>query len=147
MLSSLRHDRYSVIADAQWTYTPETGRFNEYDPYVSEHHHVAKRDAPSGTGLRLAEAIVAATPRKTRIETKALQGAIAPDALHLVSLRAGAAFGRHEVGFDGPVDTITLCHAARGRDGFASGALYAAEWVRNKKGLFEFSDVLQGEAE
>ena len=122
-------------------------RFDEYDPYVSEHHHVAKRDAPSGTGLRLAEAVVAANPRKTRLQTGAPAGAIAPEALHVVSLRAGAAFGRHEVGFDSPVDTVTLSHAAHGRDGFASGALHAAEWIRDKKGLFEFSSILEGDAQ
>ena len=122
-------------------------RFDEYDPYVSEHHHVAKRDAPSGTGLRLAEAIVAASPRKTRIQTEPLEGAISPEALHVVSLRAGAAFGRHEVGFDSLVDTVTLCHAAHGLDGFAGGALYAAEWIRGRKGLFEFSGILKGDAE
>ncbi len=122
-------------------------RFAEYDPYVSEHHHVAKRDAPSGTGLRLAEAVVAANPRKTRVQTGAPAGAIAPEALHVVSLRAGAAFGRHEVGFDSPVDNVTLSHVAHGRDGFASGALHAAEWIRDKKGLFEFSSILGGDAE
>ena len=122
-------------------------RFEEYDPYLSEHHHVAKRDAPSGTALRLAEAVVAASPRKTRIQTEPLRGAISPDALHVVSLRAGAAFGRHEVGFDSPVDTVTLCHSAHGLNGFASGALYAAEWIRGKQGLFEFSGILGGDAE
>lgn len=123
------------------------GRFDEYDPYVSEHHHVAKQDAPSGTGLRLAQAIVESHPRKARIQTQALEAAIDPDALHVVSLRAGAAFGRHEVGFDSPVDTVTLSHAAHGRDGFASGALYAAEWIRGKRGLFEFSSILGGDEE
>ena len=53
----------------------------------------------------------------------------------------------HEVGFDSPVNTVTLCHAAHGLDGFASGALYAAEWIRGKEGVFEFSGILKGDAE
>ena len=62
-------------------------------------------------------------------------------------LGSGAAFGRHEVGFDSAVDSVTLQHSAHGRDGFASGALYAAEWIRGRQGLFEFSGILEGDSE
>jgi 4-hydroxy-tetrahydrodipicolinate reductase len=58
------------------------------------------------------------------------------------SNRAGAHPGTHEVGFDSAADTITLRHAARSREGFARGALKAAQWIPGKKGVFEFSDVL-----
>lgn len=116
--------------------------FPEYDPYVVEHHHRDKVDAPSGTALRLAEQLLAHTERKTRIQVGNPTGKIAPDALHVVSLRAGAAFGRHGLCFDSPTDTVELVHSARNREGFARGALYAAEWIRGKKGVFEFADLL-----
>jgi 4-hydroxy-tetrahydrodipicolinate reductase len=118
-------------------------RFPDYDPYVVEHHHRGKLDAPSGTAQRLAESLVAGIGRKRRIETASGDGAIAPDALHVVSVRAGAAFGHHEVGLDSPADLIRIVHTARGREGFARGALLAASWVRGKRGVFEFSEILR----
>lgn len=116
--------------------------FPQYDPYVVEHHHRDKVDAPSGTALRLAEGLVGLIDRKTRIQAGNPAGKIDPDALHVASLRAGAAFGRHAVGFDGSSDVVELVHTARNREGFARGALFAAEWVRGKKGVFEFADLL-----
>jgi len=121
-------------------------RFPEYDPYVIEHHHRGKADAPSGTALRLAEAVVAGVGRKTRIQVAPGAGAIAPDALSVGVVRAGAAFGHHEVGLDGPADLIRVVHTARGREGFARGALLAARWVRGRRGVFEFTQVLEDEA-
>jgi len=118
-------------------------RFPDYDPYVVEYHHRGKVDAPSGTAHRLAEALVAEIARKSRIETASGHGAIAPDALHVASVRAGAAFGHHEVGFDSPADLIRIVHTARGREGFARGALLAASWVRGRKGVYEFSEILR----
>jgi 4-hydroxy-tetrahydrodipicolinate reductase len=116
--------------------------FPEYDPYVVEHHHRDKVDAPSGTALRLAERLLERTKRKTRIQTGNPTGKIAPDALQVASLRAGAAFGRHTLAFDSPTDTVELVHTARNREGFARGALFAAKWIRGKKGVFEFADLL-----
>lgn len=117
-------------------------QFSEYDPYVAEQHHREKVDAPSGTALRLAELLLERTERKTRIQAGNPAGKIAPEALHVASVRAGAAHGRHAVGFDSATDVVELVHTARSREGFARGALFAAEWVRGKKGVFEFSDLL-----
>jgi 4-hydroxy-tetrahydrodipicolinate reductase len=117
-------------------------RFEDYDPYVLEHHHRGKVDAPSGTALHLGEAVVAAMSRKERMQIGNPKGRISPDALHVASLRAGTAFGRHVVGFDGPADTLELSLTARSREGLAQGALYAAEWIRGKKGFYEFSQCL-----
>lgn len=117
--------------------------FAEYDPYVAEHHHRAKRDHPSGTAQRLAERIVAAMSRKTHIVAGHPDGAIAPDALHVSSVRAGAAFGHHVVGFDADTEHLQLVHTAKGRQGFARGAVYAAEWVRSRTGTHEFADIIQ----
>jgi len=117
-------------------------RFPAYDPYVLEHHHRDKVDAPSGTALQLAERLLARTRRKSRMQVGNPVGKIPPEALHVASLRAGAAFGRHGVGFDGATDSVELVHTARNREGFARGALFAAEWIQGKRGVFEFSEVL-----
>lgn len=116
--------------------------FPDYDPFVVERHHRGKKDAPSGTAHVLAERLIGRLKRKSRIQAGNPEGAIAPEALHVVSVRAGEAFGHHEVSFDGASDTVTIAHTARSREGFARGAVYAAEWIRGKKGFFEFSSTL-----
>jgi 4-hydroxy-tetrahydrodipicolinate reductase len=117
------------------------GRFAQLDPdldpYVLEHHHRGKADAPSGTARRLAEAVLEGCPRK-RAWTL---GPPAPDELAIAALRAGAEFGSHTVGLDGPAETIQLTHQARSRLVFAQGALRAARWLRGRKGLFTFDDA------
>ena len=119
-------------------------RFPEYDPYLLEHHHRGKSDAPSGTAVRLSDTLLASLDRKSRVLTEPPDGTIEPSALHVVSLRAGHAFGTHEVGFDGEADKIILRHEARGRQGFARGAILASEWILGKTGIFTFDDVLFG---
>jgi len=121
-------------------------RFPEYDPYLLEHHHRGKSDAPSGTAVHLSEALLSSLDWKDRILAEPPDGEIHPAALHVVSLRAGHAFGTHEVGFDGDADKIVLRHEARGRQGFARGAILAAEWILGKTGIFTFDDVLFGRA-
>lgn len=101
----------------------------EYDPWIYEIHHRMKLDAPSGTALKLRDLLAA--------EYGARQICVA-------SARAGAIPGQHTVGWDSEADTITLTHTARSRKGFALGALRAAEWVRARRGLYEFSEVLFG---
>ena len=64
--------------------------------------------------------------------------------IDVASNRAGAIAGTHEIGFDSPADTITLRHTARSREGFAQGAVKAAEWINGKKGFYEFADILFG---
>ena len=61
----------------------------------------------------------------------------------MTSVRAGYIPGTHELGFDSEADTIILRHTARGRQGFAEGALHAARWIAGRKGFFSFADVLQ----
>ena len=104
----------------------------EYEAYAWEIHHSAKKDAPSGTLLKLVEEIhMAGYDRKVDVGSN----------------RAGAIPGTHEIGFDSGADTITLRHTARNREGFALGAIRAAEWVAEKKGFYEFSDILfEGQA-
>lgn len=99
----------------------------EYEAWGWEIHHSAKKDAPSGTLKKLSDGMRAAGYTGS---------------LSLSSNRAGAHPGTHEIGFDSPADTITLRHSARGREGFARGALQAAQWIAGKQGFFEFKDIL-----
>ena len=101
-------------------------KFPEYETFLEEQHHSRKLDAPSGTALKLKE-IVAEHIKKD---------------LTIAATRAGNIPGTHRVGFDGPSDQILLEHTARSREGFASGAITAAEWIVGKKGFFEFTDVI-----
>jgi 4-hydroxy-tetrahydrodipicolinate reductase len=93
----------------------------EYEAWAWEIHHSAKKDAPSGTLLKLVESMKAAG-YESRID--------------VASNRAGRIAGTHEIGFDSAADTITLRHTARSREGFARGALRAAQWIKGRKGLF-----------
>jgi 4-hydroxy-tetrahydrodipicolinate reductase len=99
----------------------------EYESWAWEAHHSAKKDAPSGTMLKLIDDMRRAGYSK-RIDVS--------------STRAGKIPGTHEIGFDSAADTITLTHTARSREGFARGALKAAKWVVGKKGFYEFSEIL-----
>ncbi len=104
--------------------------FPMYDPYLTEAHHKFKKDAPSGTALELKRCIEPALPGRE---------------VPVASVRAGFIPGTHELAFDSEADTVILRHTARGRQGFAEGALYAARWVVGKKGLFSFAEVLEEE--
>jgi 4-hydroxy-tetrahydrodipicolinate reductase len=104
-------------------------RHDQYDPFLVEAHHKFKKDAPSGTAL-----VIAKLMRES-------YGDRAPEA---VAIRAGHIPGAHEVGFDSEADTITLTHTARSREGFAAGAVLAAEKIVDKQGVYEFSELLFG---
>jgi 4-hydroxy-tetrahydrodipicolinate reductase len=99
----------------------------DYEAWAWEIHHSAKKDAPSGTLLALVREMQAAG-YKGNIDQS--------------SNRAGKIAGTHEIGFDSAVDTITLRHTARSREGFARGALRAAQMIQGRKGVFEFKDLL-----
>ena len=101
-------------------------KFPEYETFIEEQHHSRKLDAPSGTALKIKE-IVAEHIKKD---------------FTITATRAGNIPGTHRVGFDGPADQILLEHTARSREGFAFGAIAAAEWIVGKKGHYEFSHVI-----
>jgi len=125
---------YSVGVNAFYRIVAEASRLlasqPEYGAWAWEIHHSTKKDAQSGTLLKLVEEM-----------KKAGYGR----AIDVSSNRAGAHPGTHEVGFDSGADTITLRHTARSREGFARGALKAAQWVIGQKGFHEFSDVIFSE--
>jgi 4-hydroxy-tetrahydrodipicolinate reductase len=98
-----------------------------YGAWAWEIHHSTKKDAPSGTLLALVDEMRAAGYPRT---------------VDVSSNRTGAHPGTHEIGFDSAADTITLRHTARSREGFARGALKAAQWIPGKKGVFEFKEIL-----
>jgi 4-hydroxy-tetrahydrodipicolinate reductase len=97
-----------------------------YAPFIEEAHHNRKRDAPSGTALKLRDL---------------MSEHLGPD-IPTSSTRAGYIPGTHRVGFDSEADQILLTHTARSRQGFANGALLAAHWIIGRTGFFEFTDVI-----
>lgn len=102
-------------------------RHRSFGAWVHELHHAAKKDAPSGTALQL----------KAGMERAGYEREVG-----VSSVRAGSIPGTHEVGFDGPSDTITLTHTVRDRAVFARGALEAARWLVGKHGWFTMRDLL-----
>ncbi len=117
--------------------------FTEYDPFIHEFHHNKKADSPSGTAVMLGNIVLDGIDRKTTIVSEELKRQINPEELHISSTRGGSIPGTHIVSFDSPVDTIELKHTARGREGFASGAVAAAEWIEDKTGFFSINDMMQ----
>lgn len=99
--------------------------FESYDPFLEEAHHKFKLDAPSGTAHTLKQIVERELGREV------------PTA----STRAGYIPGTHTVGFDSEVDTLTITHTARSRAGFAEGAIVAAQWIVERKGFHEFSQI------
>lgn len=122
---------------------PLLDRLPEYDAFVHEVHHVRKVDSPSGTALLLGNTLLNGISRKRRLETETQHARIDPEALHVTSTRAGTVFGEHVVGIDSRYDRISLMHEARGREGFAFGAIKSAEWLLGRKGLYTLDDVLK----
>ncbi len=98
----------------------------DYAPFIEEAHHNRKRDAPSGTALKLRDL---------------MSEYLGPD-IPTSSTRAGFIPGTHRVGFDSEADQVLLTHTARSRQGFASGALLAAHWIKGRTGVFEFAQVI-----
>jgi 4-hydroxy-tetrahydrodipicolinate reductase len=103
-------------------------RFPQYAAGMEERHHSQKKDAPSGTALRLAS------------EVKGGSGGKLDPAI--VSSRVGAEVGLHTLFFDSPDDVVEITHRARSRDGFARGAVIAAEMLRGRKGLIRFDELV-----
>ena len=100
--------------------------YPEYTPHMTEVHHIHKLDAPSGTAKTLQESIGSERLPVTSIE----------------SIREGEVPGIHTVTWDSDIDSISISHSAKSRNGFALGAVIAAEWLRGKTGWHEFHEVL-----
>lgn len=113
----------------------------DFDIALHEVHHTGKRDAPSGTALRLAEIVLQRSDRKTEIAVQGAQEPIRPEQLGVTAQRLGSVFGEHTVSIDSSAETLRIEHQAKSREGFADGALMAAQWIRHRKGLHYFEEV------
>ena len=111
----------------------------EYMVEVREVHHTQKKDAPSGTAISLAEQIMEKISwKKSWINEKADD----PAKLEIISERRDPAPGTHQIKYHSSIDDIEIIHTAHSRLGFASGALLAAEFIQQRKGVFHMGDVL-----
>jgi len=119
--------------------------FNDYDVGGFEAHHNKKLDSPSGTAKTLAEGVLSKIERKNKIVWETLDRKPAADELHFPSLRMGHVPGTHSLFFDSQADTIEITHTARSREGFASGAVLAAQWLtlKERHGIFTIDDMLK----
>lgn len=113
---------YRIVQQASALFASVEG----YAPFIEEAHHNRKRDAPSGTALKLRDL---------------MSEHLGPE-IPTSSTRAGYIPGTHRVGFDSEADQVLLTHTARSRQGFASGALLAAHWIAGRRGVFEFTEVV-----
>lgn len=111
----------------------------EYDVVMKEIHHTAKKDAPSGTAVTLAEQILSHLNRKKNWVNREKQ---TDTELPIISERIDPAPGTHHVRYFSDIDDIEIIHTAHNRKGFALGAVMAAEYISNKKGIFSMKDVL-----
>jgi 4-hydroxy-tetrahydrodipicolinate reductase len=115
---------------------------HDYKPSITEIHHTEKLDQPSGTAITTAEYILQELKTLNEWELNDSTSKIDLDKLPIISKRIENVPGTHEVRFSSDIDELTLTHKAHNRKGFALGAVIAAEWIQNKKGLFTMSDVL-----
>ena len=110
-----------------------------YDVNMTEIHHTQKLDAPSGTALTLADGILGKVSRKKQW---VLQDSGKDEDLWINAIRTGKVTGDHEVMYESVFDSLSIKHSAKDRRGFATGALVAAEFIRDRKGFFTMKDVL-----
>lgn len=111
----------------------------QYEVSIEEIHHTQKKDAPSGTAITLAEQILQEMPRKKNWINDI---ADKKEALSIISKREDPAPGTHSIKYYSEIDTIEIVHTAHNREGFARGAVIAAEYIYGKKGIFSMKEVL-----
>ncbi|MBC3788972.1 4-hydroxy-tetrahydrodipicolinate reductase [Spirosoma utsteinense] len=119
--------------------------YPSYQVSMTEIHHTEKKDAPSGTAITLAEGVMQHLPAKRRWVVNEPGNeplVVAQDAIEIESLREGVVPGTHTVRYDSAVDRIEISHVAHSREGFALGAVIAAEWIAGREGIFGMNDLL-----
>ena len=121
-------NEYAARLMAQW---------KEYDVSIEEIHHLEKKDAPSGTAITIAEGILKYNDKNNWKLNSREQ-----DSLNITAKREEDVKGTHKVSYNSSIDTISFIHEAHNREGFAKGAILAAEWLKDKKGVFSMKDVL-----
>ena len=110
-----------------------------YEVILEETHHTEKKDAPSGTAISLAEQILELVQRKKQWVNEISDN---PEDLEIISQRIDPAPGTHSIKYSSVIDDIEIIHTAHNRKGFATGAVLAAEFIKDKKGFFTMKDVL-----
>ncbi|MCM1029014.1 MAG: hypothetical protein NC342_02025 [Pseudoflavonifractor sp.] len=113
--------------------------FPQYRPFMSEVHHIHKLDHPSGTAVTLAEGIIA---ENTRVNSWTEETPSPDDALIVSHIRQGEVPGTHTITWDSSVDSIAITHTAKSREGFALGAVLAAEWLPGHKGVHGMDELM-----
>ncbi len=113
-------------------------QLEDYNVRIEEIHHTKKLDAPSGTAITLAEGIM----QHTNYTNWKLDKAASADEIPIVAKRIPEVPGTHEITYTSSIDTIAIKHEAHNRQGFALGAVVAAEWIQNKVGVYTMKDVL-----
>lgn len=108
-----------------------------YDVSIEEIHHTEKKDAPSGTAITIAEGIL---PFRNKTDWKLDE--VSEKVIQIDAKRIDDVKGTHTVSYTSAIDTIKITHEAHSREGFAKGAILAAEWLQHKKGVFTMKDVL-----
>lgn len=112
------------------------------DPYIVEHHHARKKDAPSGTAKLLANVVLKGCPRKTEWTLQG-PGEIREHQLSVSAIRAGHTYSSHIVGMDAPAETLELHHASRSAMAYADGAIRVASWIHGRRGVFTMDQFSQ----
>lgn len=120
-----------------------TSKYGNYDVFGTEIHHKGKKDSPSGTAFKTAEIIMNNFPSKKKLETGRLDRKIKEEELHFASLRGGRNPGMHEITFDSDADSITLSVQNHSRRGYAEGAVMAAEFIKERKGVYAFDEIIK----
>ena len=133
-----------------WYAAGLVNEFPEFDAGGFEAHHNKKLDSPSGTAKILADGVLSRIDRKKKIVWETLNRRPEPEELHFPSLRMGSVPGQHSLFFDSAADTIEITHTARSREGFASGAIRAAQWLASpaaggakRQGVFTIDEMLK----
>ncbi|QNL22804.1 4-hydroxy-tetrahydrodipicolinate reductase [Hyphobacterium sp. CCMP332] len=113
-------------------------KYSDYDVEIEETHHIYKRDAPSGTAISLAEKIINAYPEIGNWSLDEKE----KDKINIIAHRKEDVPGTHVVRYSSNIDEMEFTHIAKGRTGFAQGALAAAKWLIRKKGVFGMPDMM-----
>ncbi len=116
-------------------------KFRNYDLAIEEMHHNQKLDKPSGTALKMADILISNIKRKTKVLKPDSHEKPEPNSIGISSTRVGSVIGKHKLTLDSSGDSITIEHDAKSRRGFAEGALLAAKFISEKKGIYKFEDI------
>ncbi|MGB0521592.1 MAG: 4-hydroxy-tetrahydrodipicolinate reductase [Flammeovirgaceae bacterium] len=114
----------------------------QYEMDIEESHHIHKKDAPSGTAITIAEGMIENLDRKETWKLEEEGKELSDNELGIISYRIDEVPGTHQVNYSCEIDSIEITHTAHSRQGFAQGALLAAEWLKGKKGIFGMDDML-----